>query len=164
MYSHTPAKNPHVHAQASQIPSLCVQPAKITHICRYKDALLPSLLYSPVHYSSSYRSRSSDSAQLLKFPLDIQSSRSNDDNRVLQQDKDLNRSHSNKTNESSLLKRINLPPEGKITVKPYEAYAKELEQFHIHHSNQSTVSQLLYPNKDIKAIINSNALSSLLCP
>ncbi|KAI9606594.1 hypothetical protein H4Q26_006130, partial [Puccinia striiformis f. sp. tritici PST-130] len=120
---------------------------------------------------TSLKRKSFNSAQLLKFPLDIQSSRSNDDNRVLQRDKDLNRSHSNKTNESSLLKRINLPPEGKITVKPYEAYAKELEQvhyiqcnFHIHHSNQSTVSQLLYPNKDIKAIINSNALSSLLCP
>ncbi|KAI7956353.1 hypothetical protein MJO29_007752 [Puccinia striiformis f. sp. tritici] len=59
----------------------------------------------------------------------------------------------------------------KITVKLYEAYTKELERVHyiqcnfrIHHSNQLSVSQHLYPNKDIKAIIDSKALSSLLCP
>ncbi|KNE94139.1 hypothetical protein PSTG_12467 [Puccinia striiformis f. sp. tritici PST-78] len=57
------------------------------------------------------RRSNSDSAQISKFPLDIQSSRSNNDNRVLQQDKDLNRSHLNKTNELSLLERITLPPE-----------------------------------------------------
>ncbi|KAI9606283.1 hypothetical protein KEM48_001994 [Puccinia striiformis f. sp. tritici PST-130] len=100
------------------------------HACQPADDISQST-------NSINRQSNSDSAQLSKFPLDIQSSRSNNDNRVLQQDKDLNRSHLNKTNELSLLKRITLPPE---------------------------VSQHAYRNKDIKAIIDSKASSSLLCP
>ncbi|KNE89242.1 hypothetical protein PSTG_17298, partial [Puccinia striiformis f. sp. tritici PST-78] len=74
------------------------------HACQPADDISQST-------NSINQQSNSDSAQLSKFPLDIQSSRSNNDNRVLQQDKDLNRSHLNKTNELSLLKRITLPPE-----------------------------------------------------